>query len=235
MKNSLAIIPARSGSQSIKKKNIKEFCGKPLIYWTIKIALESNFSRVIVSTDSSEIAEIAISFGAEVPFLRSKELSGSEVAIEPVLADVVKKLKATEDYDINCLGLLLPTSPFRKLEDLNKSLELFFNNEWTSIVSVSNASAGHNPFWMLRDDINNKVTMFNGDELSNLPSRRQDLPTFYIKNDFIFSINPNNLFEEKPNLYGPKPKLMLVSDDRLDIDINTPKDWKIAEKLFKHR
>ena len=87
--SSLAIIPARSGSKSIKNKNIKLFNGKPLIAWTIELALESNFDRVIVTTDSDKIADIAIKYGAEVPFLRGENLASDNIAIEPVMIDVL--------------------------------------------------------------------------------------------------------------------------------------------------
>ena len=74
--------------------------------------------------------------------------------------------------------------------------------------------------------------MFDGGKLSSMISRRQDLPDFYIKNDFVFTMSPNNFFSKKPDLYGDKIELMLISEDRLDVDINTNRDWKMAELLF---
>ena len=75
--------------------------------------------------------------------------------------------------------------------------------------------------------------MFDGSNLSKMISRRQDLPSFFIKNDFVFTINPNNLFLNESSLYGDRVELMPISEDRLDVDINTDKDWKIAELLFE--
>ena len=86
--NSLAIIPARGGSKSIKNKNVKLFDGKPLIAWTIEQAIASNVTRVVVTTDCKNIREIAIKYGAEVPYLRSAKLSGDTIGIEPVIIDV---------------------------------------------------------------------------------------------------------------------------------------------------
>ena len=106
-KKILAVIPAREGSESIKNKNIKIFSGKPLIYWTIRQALKSNANRVIVSTDSEKIAKIAINHGAEVPYLRSKKLSGNKIGVEPVLFELIKNLKINENYTPDCLVLLL--------------------------------------------------------------------------------------------------------------------------------
>ena len=229
---SLAIIPARSGSKSIKNKNVKLFNGKPLIAWTIELALASNLSRVIVTTDSEEIKKIAIDYGAEVPYLRDNELSSDTIGIEPVITDVIDYLSEIEEYVPDCITLLLPTSPFRSVDDINRSIELYEKKDVTSVVSVSLATANHNPYWMLRKD-NDVVTMFDGSTLSKMISRRQDLPSFFIKNDFVFTINPNNLFLNESSLYGDRVELMPISEDRLDVDINTDKDWKIAELLFE--
>jgi len=231
MDGSLAIIPARSGSKSIKNKNIKLFKGKPLIAWTIEAAIASKISRIIVTTDSEEIKEIAVKYGAEVPYLRDKHLSNDTVGIEPVIADTLRYLKIAEGYAPDCVTLLLPTSPFRVSSDIDKSIKLYKEKSVTSVVSVIKATANQNPYWMLRKD-NNSVTMFDGGKLSSMISRRQDLPDFYIKNDFVFTMSPNNFFSKKPDLYGDKIELMLISEDRLDVDINTNRDWKMAELLF---
>ena len=183
--SSLAIIPARSGSKSIKNKNIKLFNGKPLIAWTIELALASKISRVVVTTDSKEIKEIAIKYGAEVPYLRDKKLSNDTIGIEPVISDVLEYLKNNEEYIPYCVSLLLPTSPFRSVYDINRSLDIYTKKNATSVVSVSPAIANYNPYWMLRKD-NDVVTMFDGGGLSEMISRRQDLPDFFIKNDFVF-------------------------------------------------
>jgi CMP-N,N'-diacetyllegionaminic acid synthase len=232
-KNSLAIIPARGGSKSIKNKNIKLFNGKPLIAWTIEQALASNITRVIVTTDSEEIKEIAIKFGAEVPFLRSEELSSDSAGIEPVIIDVLGYLKDNELYFPDCVALLMPTSPFREVNDINIALSVFLNNEVSSVISVTLAVANNNPHWMLKEDRNGVVKLFNGQNLSEIKTRRQDLPDVFIRNDFIYALDPKNLYTNSPGLYGESPKLMKVSENRMDIDINTQLDWNMAEILFK--
>ncbi len=229
---SLAIIPARGGSKSIKNKNIKLFNGKPLIAWTIEAALASKISRVIVTTDSKEIKEVAVKYGAEVPYLRNKDLSNDTVGIELVIADILKYLSSSEGYIPYCVTLLLPTSPFRISSDIDKSMKIYKEKDVTSVVSVSKAIANQNPYWMLKKN-NDSVSMFDGRKLSNMISRRQDLPSFYIKNDFVFTMSPSNFFLDEPDLYGDNVELMLISEDRLDVDINTNRDWKIAELLFK--
>ena len=231
--NSLAIIPARAGSKSIKNKNIRLFNGKPLIAWTIEQALASNLTRVIVTTDSEEIKEIAVKYGAEVPYLRDENLAIDTIGIEPVIIDVLDYLKTNESYIPDCIALLMPTSPFRDINDINKSLEIYQNTGATSVVSVSRAVSNNNPYWMLKEDDENNVVLFTGQGLSEIKTRRQDLPEVFIRNDFVYMLNPENLYLEKPGLYGGNVELMKVSNERMDIDINTEMDWKAAEVLFK--
>ena len=231
-KKIIAFIPARIDSKSIKKKNIKNFNGKPLIAWTIQQALASECERVIVSTDSLEIKEIALQYGAEVPYLREKKLSSDDTAIEPVILDCLSYLKKNENILPYAIALLMPTSPFRKVEDINKAISIFNENNYTSIVSVSLATANQNPYWMLKEN-SGKVTLFTGQSLSEIRARRQELPDAYIRNDFIYLFRSKNLYVDKPGLYGDNVKLMKIDENRNDIDINTEKDWKIAEYIFK--
>ena len=229
----LAVIPARQGSVSIKSKNIKLFNGKPLIYWSINQALKSRVNRIIVSTDSKKISNIAINYGAEVPFLRPKKLSGNKIGIEPVLYDIVEKLKIKENYTPDCLVLLMPTSPFRKIVDINQSIKKYFSSNSTSIITVTEAVANNNPYWILKYGNDNKIKLFNNEPLSKIKNRRQDLPKAFIRNDFAYVLDPKNLYQKPISLYGNKPKLMICSPDRIDVDINNKKDWIIAENIMK--
>jgi CMP-N-acetylneuraminic acid synthetase len=229
---SLAVIPARGGSKSIKNKNTKLFNGKPLIAWTIEQAIASNITRVVVTTDCENIREVAIECGAEVPYLRSEKLSGDAIGIEPVIVDVLDYLKDSESYFPSCVALLMPTSPFREIDDINVALDIFFDGGISSVISVTPAIANNNPHWMLTEISDNSVKLFNGHNLSEIRTRRQDLPDVFIRNDFIYALDPKNLYMDKPGLYGASPKLMKVSEDRLDVDINTQLDWDVAEVLF---
>ena len=112
IQNSLAVIPARAGSKSVKNKNLRIFHNKPLIAWTIEQAIASQVSRVVVTTNSEEVRDVAIDYGAEVPYLRSEELSNDTIAIEPVIIDLLNYLKSNEEYIPDCVALLMPTSPF---------------------------------------------------------------------------------------------------------------------------
>ena len=131
----LIIIPARAGSKSIKNKNILKFNKKPLISWTINQALKIKSARVVVSTDSKKIKKIAEEYGAEVPYLRKSNLSNDTIGIEPVLIDMVNHLKHSENYQPAAVILLMPTSPFRKVNDIFRAIKLFKKNLYTSIVS----------------------------------------------------------------------------------------------------
>ena len=230
--NSLAIIPARGGSKSIKNKNTKLFNGKPLIAWTIEQAIASNITRVVVTTDCENTREIAIKCGAEVPYLRSEKLSSDTIGIEPVIIDVLDYLKDSESYFPSCVALLMPTSPFREVNDINAALSIFFDGGVSSVISVTPAIANNNPHWMLKENSDNSVKLFNGQNLSEISTRRQDLPDVFIRNDFIYALDPKNLYMNKPGLYGANPKLMKVCDNRVDVDINTQLDWDVAEILF---
>jgi len=121
---SICIIPARGGSKRIKNKNIKIFFGKPLIYYSIKAPVKSNlFDKVVVSTDSKKIANMAIKYGAEVPFLRSKKLSSDKATTDLVLLDAINLLKS-KNYKIH--ACIYPTAPLIKEIDLIKAHKNFF-------------------------------------------------------------------------------------------------------------
>lgn len=232
MSSTLIVIPARKGSKSILAKNLKFFCGKPLIYWTIKIAIESKIGIVCVSTDCEEIMTYAKSLGALVPFKRPSEFSKDTTPIEAVLVHAIKYFRQN-NYDISSVMLLLPTSPFRIKNDLIEAKKMFESSiDITSVFTVHEAIANLNPHWMIKLDENDKVTKFNGDPLTKLNSRRQDLPKVYIKNDFVFICKTGTLFEEVSNLFGSNPKLLITDEKRLDVDINSEKDWMVAELLF---
>ncbi|WP_455815880.1 acylneuraminate cytidylyltransferase family protein [Clostridium butyricum] len=121
----IAIIPARSGSKGLKDKNIKEINGKPLIAYTIESAIKSNvFKDVLVSTDSKKYLEIAVKYGAYVPFLRNEKLAKDTSSTNDVIEDVLTQLKKIgKEYD--AFMLLQPTSPLRSIEDIKNALKLF--------------------------------------------------------------------------------------------------------------
>ena len=234
LKNSnLILIPARKNSKSIKNKNIKIFCGKPLIYWTIKLALKSNLGRVCVSTDCKKIQNYARSLGAESPFLRPKNISQDKTPSEPVIRHAINFYK-NNNINFKFFFLLQPTSPFRNKFDLIHAWNLLNKNrKCSSVFSVSLAEGNNNPYWMIKKNKKKIVKFIDNGPLHNLISRRQMLPDIYYRNDFVYLSKISNIFDKKPNIYGSKPMILISKKERLEIDINTKKEWIIGEKIFE--
>lgn len=136
---SIAIIAARGGSKRIKNKNIKDFRGKPIIYYSIKAAIDSRcFKRIIVSTDSKRIAKIAKKFGAEVPFMRSKKLSNNKIGNREVIIDVIKNLNLENLPTYICQ--IFATAPFISPKDIKKSFNKLKSSKAEFCFSVSKFS-----------------------------------------------------------------------------------------------
>ncbi len=229
--NVIAVIPARSGSKRVPNKNIRDFHGKPLIAWAIEAANSSSrIKRTVVSTNDQKIADIAKKYGAEVPFLRPEELATDTSDIEPVLAHLVEELEK-EGEKIDALLLLMPTNPLRKTEHIDEAVNLFQTKKVTSVVAVHEAPGNRNPHWMLTEN-SGGICLFNGSALKDIKARSQDLPICYSRNDIVYVINPKNLYENPPNLYGDKIELMIM-DDLYDGDINSEEDWHIAHDKFR--
>ena len=229
----IAIIPARGGSKGIPEKNIKKFCGKPLIAWAILAAKKSKLlDRIIVSTDNPKIAKIAKKYGAEVPFLRPKELATPTIGIEPTLKHTYEWLLQNEDYKADGLALLMATNPLRQHFHINEAIKIFADKKADSVVAVNETPANHTPYWTLVQT-NSGVSLFGNIDLKNILTRRQDFPQkCYTRNDLIYILKPKNLYEKKPNLYGKKVELY-VTNAIYEADINTPEEWLMTEMKFK--
>lgn len=237
MKKIVAVIPARGGSKGIEKKNIKNFCGKPLIAWTIENALKSKYlDKVIVSTDDEEIAAIARKYGAEVPFYRPAELAGDTIGVEPTLKHAYEWLKENENYHADALVLLQLTTPTRQTHHIDEAIEIFKEKKVDSVVAVNETPANHTPYWTLTRNPEGDVSLFGNVSLRDIHTRRQDFPQkCYARNDIVYVLNPKNLYEKKPNLYGDKVELYIVPEpSKYEMDINTPDEWLISEIKFKH-
>jgi CMP-N,N'-diacetyllegionaminic acid synthase len=234
-KKTVAVIPARGGSTTIPKKNIKIFEGKPLIAWTIECALAAKgVDRIIVSTDNEEIANISSTYGAEVPFLRPAEISTADTAIEPVMAHAYEWFADKEDYEADALILLFPTNPLREVRHIEEALNLFHCSKANSVVSVNQSPAHYTPYWTLVRNTDGQVSYFNGQDIRMGYARRQDFPrSCFAKNDLVFVLRPQNLFESQPSLYGQRVELY-ITDRIYDGDINTPEDWELTLLTFQH-
>ena len=220
----LCIIPARSGSKGIKNKNIMDFNGKPLLVWSIKQAQKCKYNmKIVVSTDSNEYANIAKKYGAEVPFLRPNNISGDLSTDFEFIDHCVKWLKTNENYTCDIILQLRPTSPTRKIEDINKALQLFINNrnKFDSLRSVIPFDKSPYKMYTLNNNILNPL--FN--EINNIQEPynkpRQILPQCYLHNGYIDILNTSIL---NKNTISGKNILPFIMDNNNNIDIDNISD-----------
>jgi CMP-N,N'-diacetyllegionaminic acid synthase len=225
----LAIIPARGGSKGLPRKNLQRLSGKPLIAHTIEAArVARSLQRIVVSTESPEIAEVGRQYGAEVPFLRPPELAGDETPTLPVLQHVLTQLDATEGCTPEIIVVLQPTSPLRRAEDIDKAVDLLERSGADSVVSL--CAAEHHPAWMKRLE-GDRVLPF----LENAPeyTRRQDMPPVYRLNGAIYITRRRILMEEN-HILGQDTR-GLVMDAESSVDIDTLFDLKLADLIMQER
>ena len=224
MKN-IAIIPARSGSKGLKDKNIKLLNGKPLMAYTIEAALKSEqFDDVMVSTDSEKYAEIAKSFGAKVPFLRSAETSTDNASSWDTVAEVLDRY-AENGQTFETLCLLQPTSPFRTAEDIKIAYELYNSKADFAVISVCEAE--HSPLWCGHLPESGEFLNFINEDAMN---QRQAGGKFYRLNGAIYIVNCEK-FKTDRYFYQSGSFAYIMPQER-SIDIDTNIDFKYAEFLM---
>lgn len=229
----LGVITARGGSKSIPGKNIKPLLGKPLIWYTIDAAQKSGvFNRLILSTDDEKIAEIAKSYGCDVPFMRPKELAGDQTPHLPVLRHAVQFLKEKENYEPDYVMILQPTSPLRQPFHIKEAVDLISKESADSLVSVSLVPKHFHPDWQFVKDAGNRLKIFTGAEIKNITRRRQDLSDTYFKNGAIFLFKTELLSASTPSIYGDDV-LAYVMDEKYNANIDTMEDWGKAEAALK--
>ncbi len=221
----ICIIPARGGSKRIPRKNIKNFCGKPIISWSIDAALNCKcFSRVIVSTDDDEIAEISKRYGAEVPFKRSESLSDDYTGTLAVIKNAINWLEENnEKVDFICC--LYPTAPFIEVNYLEEGFKKLIENNASYSISVTSFSYPIQRAFKLTK--NERLKMFFPE---NMNKRSQDLEkSFHDAGQFYWGKRAAWLKEEgildqnTVPIYIPRYKVQ---------DIDNEEDWIQAERIF---
>ena len=221
MKNYLCIIPARGGSKRIPKKNIKNFLGKPIISYVIEAALNSRlFTEVMVSTEDKEIANIAKENGAVVPFMRSQENSNDFAPTVDVLLEVLNEYKALgKSFDYVCC--IYPTAPFVTKDLLSETIKSLKENHADALVPVLRFGF---PIQRAVKIENHLMKMFQPEHLF---TRSQDLEKSYHDAGQFYWVKVSELYKQK-KLYMDKA-VAFELDEMLAHDIDTPKDWEIAE------
>lgn len=223
----LAIIPARSGSKGLKNKNIKELNGKPMIAYTIEEALKSNvFEDIVVATDSSEYADIALKYGAQVPFLRPEELSTDNATTRDCIVYYIEELERLgKVYDY--IMILQPTSPLRTKEDIVGSVELMFMKNANAIISM--CECDHPIEWSthLKEEmcLDGLSEQFRG--------LRQEKSKSYRLNGAIY-LSKIDYYMQNTDIYI-KDSFAYIMDKEKSVDVDDIYDFKFAEMLIRER
>jgi pseudaminic acid cytidylyltransferase len=221
----VAVIPARGGSKRIPRKNIREFCGKPMIAWSIGAARQCGcFDRVMVSTDDPEIAAVAERFGAEVPFVRPAELSDDHAGTVPVMRHAVAWL-AKQTITPENVCCIYATAPFVSPDDIRSGLEILLGNRADYAFSVTTF-----PYPIqraLRLTQQGRIHMFFREYVD---TRSQDLEEAYHDAGQFYWGRADAWLAEKI-IFGPDSLPVLLPRHRVQ-DIDTMEDWRRAELMF---
>ncbi len=221
----IAIIPARGGSKRIPRKNIKLFHGKPMIAYAIETAILCNlFEEVIVSTDDEEIAEIAIKFGAKVPFFRSKNNSDDFATTSDVLLEVIDQY-SKKSIHLDSVCCIYPTSPLISSEDLIRAIALFESGKFDTVMACVVYSFPIQRAFRL--NTKNEIELLQPDLIE---TRSQDLePTFHDAGSFYFFNVPE--FQKNKTLWKGKVGSFQLPELKVQ-DIDNMEDWRQAEMKY---
>jgi pseudaminic acid cytidylyltransferase len=221
----VAIIPARGGSKRIPRKNIREFCGKPVLAWSIEAAVESRlFDRIIVSTDDVEIAEVARRWGAEVPFTRPAELSDDYAGTTEVIAHATRWM-AGQGFDVKAVCCIYAAAPLVQAADLKRGLELLQSGDWAYVFPATDFPAPVFRAFRLRED--------GGIEMlfpEHFYARSQDLPTVLHDAGQFYWGRPAAWTENK-RIFDHHSIPVMIPRWRVQ-DIDDQDDWERAVLIF---
>ena len=226
----IVLICARGDSKGLPGKNIKPLNGTPLIGWSINIAKKiDRVSRIIVSTDSEDIARVALEYGAEVPFMRSKELAQDDSSEWLVWRHAIKYMESNTGENVDAIIVLPTTAPLRSVDDVNSCIDLYENEEVDSIITVGAAS--RNPYFnMIVNDENGYASQVISPESQT--TRRQDAPEVYDMTTVAYVVN-SDFVKRFNGIFDGKTKSVLIPRERV-IDIDDLTDFKVAECLVQN-
>ena len=221
----VAVIPARGGSKRIPRKNIRNFCGKPMMAWTIEAALRSDcFERVIVSTDDAEIAEIALEYGAEVPFTRPAELADDYAGTTEVIGHATQWMLG-QHWSVEAVCCLYAAAPFVQVDDIRRGLDILKSGTWAYVFTATEYAAPI--FRSFRLHPEGGIEMFFPQHLT---TRSQDLPVAVHDAGQFYWGAPDAWLEQK-RIFDRHSYALVIPRWRVQ-DIDTDDDWRRAEILW---
>lgn len=230
----LGIIPARGGSKGVPRKNIRLLCNKPLIVHTIEAAHRSTeISRVIVSTDDQEIAQIARGAGAEVPFIRPQRYATDTASSLSVLQHALAWVREHDNYSPDALAVLPPTSPLRKTADIDGTIRLLWSSGLDSAVTITEVQ--DHPYFIYNCERDGKLLELM--PVEEKPMRRQDLPPYYTHSQAVIATKTSYLDLCKE--HDPGINFLSMAGYKIDrnsaLDIDSETDFLVAEMLLYRR
>jgi CMP-N,N'-diacetyllegionaminic acid synthase len=224
-KSILAIIPARGGSKGLPRKNLYEFGGKPLIAWTIEAAHRSGYvDRVVLSSEDTEIIQVARSLGCDVPFVRPSALAEDDVTASRVILDALQRLRGY-DYVL----MLQPTSPLRSAHDIDGCIEEALKVGAKSMVSVTEAR--QNPGWMFT--ISKDGSLERAFDSKEFPVQRQNLEQYFILNGAIYFAQ-TTWYSEKATFIDAETKPFIMGPES-SVEVDDEFDLSFAEFLWREK
>ncbi|SRR5579884_2142164 len=224
----LGVIPARGGSKGIPKKNIRLLHGRPLLSYTAEAALSARLlTRVILSTDDEEIAEVGRRCGLEVPFLRPPELATDGAPTLPVVQHAVRAL-AQDGGRFDAVCLLQPTNPLRSPGQIDGCIELLVDSGADSVITVLPVPPEYNPHWVYFAESDGTLRLSTGEEAPI--SRRQDLPPAFHREGSVY-VTRTDVIINGNSLYGRRI-VGYPADSNSSVNIDAPEDWERAEELL---
>lgn len=219
----LAVIPARGGSKSVPRKNVRDVAGKPLIAHTIEAALKSKVDRVVVSTDDPEIARVAKEYGAEVPFMRPAELARDEVVTERPIMHAVQFVEE-HGYRPDIVVQLFPTNPLRTVRDIDLTIQKLIETGADAVITVNPVT--EHPNWMLKLD---------GDRVRRISAKpigqRQDQEKLYLLNAAVIATKRDVMMNEE-DIFKKDCRAIVIDRERA-VDVNTEFDVVVADALLR--
>ena len=226
----LGIIPARGGSKGVPGKNIKPLNGKPLLQYTASAALAAKgLTHVVLSSEDNDIVAAGTAMGLAVPFVRPAHLAQDGTPTLPVVEHALLHF-AEQGMHFDAVCLLQTTSPFRPVGFIDAAIEKFVTGGADSLVSVVEVPHEYNPHWVFFSGSDGMLRISTGE--NEVIPRRQLLPPAYIRDGSIYLVK-TAVIANKKSFYGDQID-WIASDPEYYVNIDTPKDWTMAEQKLKH-